>query len=481
MTMQRRQFLTALGLGAASVGGGLMLPGAMGWGGRAQAGGEDVPARLLLWITPHGTVPNAWAMSPPGLPASGTGVASIATLEDAAWSRILAPLAPFKQKLSIVEGIARTSAIDYERRGAATSGWDLNRHHFGQASLLTCVDPLQRAGSTCIGGGESVDQVIGRALAQPGRWASRVYGANHQHPYNFVAAGEAAPRVTTARQAYDDLMGVYMPPDDGGDPRVAAIQRGRASALDLAAREYDAVAPRLGTADRQKLERHAQLLRDLEISFRGTTPGASCSPTYEALGHEMDRFARVMSLVLGCDMTRMVSFVTMPLRPEEFGLPVGTNVHQDYAHNSVAGPDAAFTAEAERGMIEYNLFYARRFAYLLEQLDSVPEGDGTLLDHTAVVWISELGTGTHWLHDMPVVIAGGANGVLRTGQYVRYARSNRVRQGYSELSIGPAQNQLYVTLMRALGMDVDAFGAESTPLVGGGSLSLRGTLPELLV
>lgn len=474
--LARRRFLTALGLGGAA----LALPGAAGWASSARAGGSDVPRRVIFWITPHGTVWNAWNMSVPGLAPSGTSSASITSLPDASFSEILAPLAPHKAKVTVVEGIARIAALEYERANREVSGADLNRHHFGQAHLLTCVDPMQRPGSTCIGGGESIDQVIGRAVGVPGRWASRVYGFNHQHPYSFVAPGEASPRVSDPQQAFDDIMGLYTPPDAEGS-RELAIMRARASVLDLAAREYDAVAPRLGADDRMKLERHAQLIRDLEISFSGTAPGASCSPTFSELGHVMDQFARVTTLAMSCDMTRVATFVTPGLRPEEFGLPVGSNVHQDYAHNSIEGSGgAAFTTAAERGMIELNLFYARRFAYLLEQLDSVPEGEGTMLDHTAVVWISELGTGTHELNDLPVVIAGGAGGQLRTGQYVRYGRDNDIRGGWSSDMVGPAQNRLYVTLMRAMGMTADAFGVESVERADGRTLSLRGELPELL-
>lgn len=474
--LDRRRFLTALGLGGAA----LALPGAAGWASRARAGGADVPRRVIFWVTPHGTVWNAWNMSPPGLAPTGTSSASIAALPDGSFSEILAPLAPHKAKLTVVEGLARTAAIEYERAGASSSGFDLNRHHFGQAHLMTCVDPMQRPGSTCIGGGESIDQVIGRAVAVPGRWASRVYGANHQHPYSFVAAGEASPRVSDPRQAFDDIMGLYTPPDAEGS-RALAITRARGSVLDFAAREFDAVAPRLGSADRMKLERHAQLIRDLEIAFSGAAPGASCDPTLSELGHQMDQFSRVTALALSCDMTRVATVVTPGLRPEEFGLPAGSNVHQDYAHNSIEDSGgAAYTLAAERGMVEFNLFYARRFAYLLEQLDSVPEGDGTMLDHTAVVWMSELATGTHELADLPVVIAGGAGGYLRTGQYVRYDRDSEIGAGWGRERVGPGQNRLYVTLMRAMGMSSDAFGVESVQRTDGSTLSLRGELPELV-
>jgi hypothetical protein len=479
MKIDRRRFLAAMGLGGAA----LAAPGAvLGGSSRALAQTGTAPRRVLFWITPHGTVWNSWSMSVPGLPATGSGVASIADLPESAFSTVLTPLARHRAKLTVVEGLARTAALEYERARAYQSGFDLNRHHFGQAHLMTCVDPRQRPGTTCIGGGISVDQVMGRALVQPGRWASRVYGSRHMHPYSFVAAGQETARVPTSRQAYDDVVGAYTPAAPG-DTRGDAIARARGSVLDFAAGEHARLAPRLAAEDRLKLERHRDLVRELEASFaRPDEPAtASCSPSWSDLGHEMDRFSRVMTLALGCDLTRVVTFVTPDLAPAEIGLPAATDIHQDYAHTSIRGSSSVFTLEGERGMVAYNRFYAERFAYLLDQLDSMPEGGGSVLDNTAVVWMSELGTGAHDLHDLPVVIAGGAGGALHRGRYVRYARDTRIGTGWGHfVNVGPSQNQLYVTLMRAMGMSVDAFGIESVPRADGGTLSLRGHLPELL-
>jgi hypothetical protein len=491
MKLDRRRFLAAMGLGGAA----LALPGALGAPRRAAAQIVGTgPRRVIFWISPHGTVWNQWNMSPSGLAPSGTSVASIASLPDASFSRILAPLAPLKAKTTIVEGLARTAALDYERAyDTSGGGYDLNRHHFGQAHLMTCVDPMQRSGATCIGGGISIDQVIGRATTAPGRWASRVYGDQHMHPYSFVAAGEASGRVGDPRAAFDDVVGLYRPPADAPSAPAAPtredrLRAARGSVLDFVAQEHARMAGRLGVEDRAKLERHRDLIREIEVSFAETpdapAPGsgaAECSPSWSALGHRMDQFARVMTLAVSCDLTRVATYVTPDLAPGEIGLPAATDIHQDYAHTSIMGSSASFSSEGERGMIEYNLFYARRFAYFLQQLDSVPEGDGTVLDHSAVVWMSELGTGAHDLHDLPIVVGGGAGGALRTGQYVRYARDSRLDVGWGfQTNVGPSQNQLYVTLMQAMGMTDDAFGITSVQRADGSTLSLRGPLAELV-
>lgn len=474
--LNRRLFMQALGLGGAAMASGAVGP----FSRRVWAQNAAPPTRLIFWITPHGTVWNHMFMSPGGL-GSGVSSAALGGLGDNQWSDILRPLSRHAAQLTIVEGLARTVSFAYEAVGARSGGVDLNRHHFGQAMLLTCQDPMQRPGSTCIGGARSVDQVIGDATVTDGRWATRVYGANHQHPYSFTSAGTGTTRIANPRDAFDEIVGAYTPAPSTSGPltRAERIQQARASVLDFAAHEYELVEPRVGSTERARLETHRGLIRELERNM-GTTREvlASCDPSWSDMGHLMDQFGRVMTLALACDLTRMITYVTPPLRPEEFGLSPGANVHQDYAHRSVVGT-SSYTAEGERGMVEFNRFYAQHFANFLDQLEQIPEGDGSVLDHSMVVWITELGTGNHDLHDLPVVIAGGGNGYLHPGRYVRYPRDMRIRAGWSEEQIGPSHSQLYVTLMQGMGMNVDRFGVPSVPLVDGSTLQLQGALDAI--
>jgi hypothetical protein len=103
-------------------------------------------------------------------------------------------------------------------------------------------------------------------------------------------------------------------------------------------------------------------------------------------------------------------------------------------------------------------YYADRFAYLLKQLDDVPEGTGTMLDHTLVIWGSEIGTGyTHDFKNVPFVVAGGGAYGVRTGRYLKVAP-------------GTYHNRLIVSAMRFMGADVETFGSTDQE---------RGSLPGL--
>jgi hypothetical protein len=190
-----------------------------------------------------------------------------------------------------------------------------------------------------------------------------------------------------------------------------------------------------------------------------------------------------MSLVrmaFACDLTRVVTIsAPVPLCPE-LGYPADQTFH-GYAHESIQGATACGTTYspiAEQAMRDLDAWHAGHVAFLLQQLDSVAEGSGTLLDHTVVVWITELATPTHLHYDAYTLLAGGCNGFFSTGRYVRYPRTN-VSPLPNEPLIGPAHNRLLVSLMQAMGQPETTFGMTEATGVDGSSISCRGPLTEL--
>jgi hypothetical protein len=468
IVLDRRRFLTALGLTAGS----LCLPSLPGRGAFAQGGD---PKRVIFYITPHGTVPGRWHMRQPGRDNEEYDY-SLSGLGELEFSDILRPLHRHRDKLLIVDGLARmvTYAEEYRVAELGQSG-DINRHHIGQAHLLTNTWAFQGA-STARGGSHSVDQEIGNAVGQPGRWNTRVYGFNHQHAYNYVGANQPAPREQDAQAAFSDILGLAPEPSDPGEPtREDMIRTARASSLDMASQEFEAILPKLGSADREKLERHRSLVRDLEVGL-SLTPPIGCDPSFSAQGHVIDQFARITTMALACDLTRVATIVTQNIPSNEFGVDPGIDMHQDIAH---ASDEGSGNTQAIEGMVEYNRVYAEHFAYLLDQLDSVQEGSGTLLDNTAVVWLTELGTGNHAINHIPNVIAGGAGGYFRPGRYVHYPQTILEAAWGANDPVGPAHERLYINVMHAMGMtNRSSFGLEQVD-IGGRTISLRDPLPRL--
>jgi hypothetical protein len=123
-------------------------------------------------------------------------------------------------------------------------------------------------------------------------------------------------------------------------------------------------------------------------------------------------------------------------------LGIDKNYHDDLAHQ-----DDGKNVEVTGALVRINAWYAERVARLALALDAIPEGDGTMLDDTLIVWGNELATGRHSLEDIPVVIVGRARG--RKRPFV----VDRGRQDYHRLGC---------SVLRAFGVAAEGFGQEPT-------------------
>ncbi|GAC1351768.1 MAG: DUF1552 domain-containing protein [Polyangiales bacterium] len=411
---------------------------------------------------------------------------SLLDLNPEAFSEVLRPLHPFRSRLLAIEGLSHTSVLADIAEVARTGG-DLNNHSISVAGLLTGTRALQHPGVPCSGGSISLDQVLAQRLSAPGRFGSRVYGSDYVPnstiaPFSFLGPGQATPIVGDPAAAFADLLGFYTPPSGSAatsrDDRLRAM---RPSVLDAVAQEYARVAPSLGAEGRRKLDEHRNLVRELEV---GLGAAAKCDLAFDPADVPQNRvgqFMRLIRLAMACDLTRVVTFVAPVPQGPEFGYPAAANVHANYAHASIENATSCgqiYTPLAERAMTDLGIWYANHFASLLRELDSVVEGEGTMLDHTVVVWLTELGTPTHQHHDAPIVLAGGCNDFYKTGRYLRYPRNlPNPLKGYPRT--GPAHNRLYVSLMQAMGQSDTSFGMTTGSGAEGTPISLSGPLTQL--
>jgi hypothetical protein len=169
-----------------------------------------------------------------------------------------------------------------------------------------------------------------------------------------------------------------------------------------------------------------------------------CSvPTIEGgVDHKVDdNFGAVIGLqtqllvqALACDLTRVASFQWQCSYANTVFDWLGFSAkHHRVMHDATDADEATI-----------HRWFVERFAELLDALDAVPEGDGTLLDHTTVVWGSEMGNGNHQKDPIPYVIAGGP--YFRLGRYVTYDSAL-------------PRTRMLTTLCHAMGLqDVESFG-----------------------
>ena len=432
--VSRRSFLKASG------GAMLALPAMASFPGlaKAQTFGE-FPKRLVVFFSPNGTIRDAW---------KPTGAE-----DDFVLGEILSPLIEFQDKLIIVDGLR--SAAAYSSPG--------DGHQTGMGTMLTGVplldgDLFEGGGGGYVGwgGGISVDQAVANEVGNDTALRSlelgvQVHNATVWSRMCYLGPNQPLPPENDPAAVFDRVFADLSVNTES----LERMRDRRRSVLDLVLGEYNRLKPRLDAFDRQRLEAHITALREVEtrLDMPQVQVGGSCQqpvlgelppfmePThFEAVGHaQIDQL--VMSLA--CDMTRVASLQYA----ESVSGHVFTNLGMTRGHHDMSH-DPDDDVESKANLTAINTWYAEQFRYLLERMAAVPEGDGTLLDNSVVVWCNELGKGNSHTRDrLPFVLAGSCGGFFDTGRYVKLSSL-----------IAVSNNRLLTTLMHAMDIPVPWFG-----------------------
>ncbi len=313
-------------------------------------------------------------------------------------------------------------------------------------------------------------------------YAGRQY-LSHRGDRQPVEA-QVSPRV-----AWQSLFGNFVPPGRDAAARHDFDMRSRRSVLDLVLDKRRKLVDRVGAADRIRLDRHFDEIRDLERRVAAIPPAAEgqCQapaepgedppigsdngvhgddPVRAGTGYsrESDR-ARLMAdlihMAFVCDLTRVatlqittfMSHMNVHAITSEMGTPITADLHE-VGHNG---------DENNKGQLAVSLclqWHIAIYAYLLEKLAATPEGDGTLLDNSAIVFTPEGGHGlqlndgsspnsTHSVENMVMLVAGRAGG-LRPGRHLDGGGAHPV--------------QVLLAAMQAAGHDGDRLGEVSGAL-----------------
>lgn len=467
--LDRRRLLQALGLGAGS----LFLPSL---GRRSRGGAADgAPCRVAFVMTYHGVVYDEWKMRPGGAPESAFDE-DLTALDASQFSAILEPLAPFADRMMVLDGL---DLVTVKPQGGGIG------HYISPINAMTgasVVGDDRAARSTAV----SIDQIIAEAISRPDRIRSVEVGTRDE-PISYATAGQALPREIRPDAFWDRLFPGGTQPDDGPPTVAARVRDGQASMLDLVGQEYEALRPRLSAEDRQKLEQHRDLIRDLEQRVAGYASVDCTAPAQpedvlnsdpDKYNKETKQFTDLLAVAFACDLTRVATLALTQLPNAAFGAPPG-DVHQDFAHLcDPPNPDPT----AYQQMTNYHRHHATQILDFLQTLDSVPEGDGTMLDNTLVVWLNEMADGTHNQDVYPMVLFGGSNIPLRWGRYLRFDMNGPAPTGSSSYNAsrpsGMPQNRVLATLAQAMGVNVDVVG-DAEVSASGGSISCRGAIDAM--
>lgn len=381
------------GLGGAMVG----LPWLEYFAAREAKAGGELPKRIVFLTTGNGTDPNAhW-------PTGGE--------TDFVLSSILSPLEPYKGNLLVLRGVDNLAAM-------ATG---INGHTDSVRCMLTgrIGNNFDNTDYTA-GGGISVDQFIAEDVGATRPFKSLEFMTDYiyAHPTNYVSfygAGQPVPFEDEPALLFDRVFSEFSMPAD--DPAVVAKRENRVSVLHRTYEQYGALSSRLGAADRARLDAHLQKVKDLEQRLDAGS-GLSCEipeePTMPGQGGDPEMGLDVLVHALACDLTRVASvrYTYWDTYPQ-FGV-VGS-YHDDYLHYVTQSASAAATVQAVKN------FQCQRVASFIDRLAAIPEGDGTLLDNTLVVWADEFCHGYRHSHDeVPYVLVSGSNRFFEMGRYLHF-------------------------------------------------------------
>ncbi|MDX2020468.1 MAG: DUF1552 domain-containing protein [Deltaproteobacteria bacterium] len=406
------------------------------------SGAEAPPKRLVLFFTPHGTIWDNWVP---------TGTDSAFTL-----SRILKPLERHQKKIAVLAGLQ----IKADGVGAP---------HTKGPSLLWSASPLLEdqtfiradgSGGRFFGwnSSASIDQVIAQKIGLTTPWKSLEFGVRSGGSNPASRMIYAAPKQPLAPEAnpyamFDRLFGA----------RSSTVLKQRKASVDVLKQELDALKTRAPAADQPRIQAHIDGIANIEKRLLAT-PKVCAAPTMgmnvDAFNEAntptvIDRQMELMAAALACDLTRVAS-LQYTVGDNDNGTYSWLGITRMGHHLLTHAGDS--DAQAKEDLTNIYAWYAGRFAYLLDQLDAVKEGTGTMLDNTLVIWGSELGKGnTHSFQKTPFVVAGGAAGAMRMGRFMQF--DNVIH------------NRLLVAALNAFGIAADTFGKTDTG---------KGPLPGLL-
>ena len=361
--------------------------------------------------------------------------------------RISKALEPFREDILMLAGLTHN--------GGRALGDGPGDHGRAGANYLTGVHPKKTNGRD-LQAGVSVDQIAAKHLDGKTRFASLelgceegVQGGSCDNGYSCAYSNSISWRTPSSpnpceirpRAVFERLFGAQ-----DSDPREARYQK---SVLDMVRGEAQLLSSTLGGADKRKLDEYLFSIRDLEKRIEHAEKNAAPRPKGveappSSVPTELSEHSRLMfelmALAFQTDSTRvatvLIGLEQSPRAYAEIGIP---EAHHGLTHHQG-------DAEKIEKVTKINCYHVEQFAWLLKKLKSTPDGDGSLLDHMMVTYGSGFSDGNAHDHaNLPLVVAGRANGQLRPGRHVRY-------------KLETPMSNLFVAMLDRVGVPVESVG-----------------------
>jgi len=359
----------------------------------AAAAPKPIETRFVLWFNGNGIPERYWIPVEEGA--------------DYRMTPCLSPLAAYRRDFHILSGVDN----------AAANGQG-NGHTNSMSGLMTGTGFTGRGPA-----GPSIDQVIAAKIGGDSRFrslqigvAQESFGESMQRNMSWSGYERALPPEMIPHRLFDRLF---------GEREEGWVNRKR-SILDAISKDASALKANLPTDDQNRLDEHLSGIRDLERAiaalpeeYRHVSP-----PDFDGDMKDWPRIAKLQSdllvQALATRQTRVASYMLTKCQSISrfpwLGYTAGR--HHDYTHaeGKVAGADGA---EGQRVLRDICKWHVEEFAYLVAKLKSIPEGDGTVFDRTALIYVHEHAEANpHKNSGLAMLVAGGV-GKIAKGRHTR--------------------------------------------------------------
>jgi len=401
------------------------------WGNEPSARKPaEAPTRMAILFAGCGFHRHEWW-------AKGTGA-------DMELGKVLQPLNDFRDRLVFIQGLYNAEALK-------------GNIHSSQTGNLLSGAPLSSGG--IIRSGTSLDQVVAQRIGHQTKLPSLVLGCEKANPsvhknYSMLYSSHiswSSPTTPTPLEVYPALAFDQLFKDKA--------QKGDQSVLDAILADAKDVRRGISRLDQQKLDEYLNSVREVEKRIeragkRGELQGWRPTLSSPNIPRPKDGYPQdiVDHMKLMCDIlvlafqTDTTRVCTLKLNNDHGTLRfphlgVDYMIHHLLSHNDTDD------------WLKVNQFFLKQMAYIAKRMDSIQEGDRTLLDNSMVMLCSSMLTGHHEATKLPVVILGGAGGKIRGGQNLDYS-------GQSDRQMC----RLYLSMMARMGVQLDKFGDATQPL-----------------
>ena len=377
-----------------------MVPAATALGATAAA---PTPRVGFIYF-PHGAVMDRWSPQ--------------ATGKDFAFSPILKPLEPFRSQVTIVSGLRNKGGESSDPHGIMAGTW------------LSCFGTQNRdAGKQQ---GVTADQMAARHLGKDTPLPSlELSGEGGGGPCGTAAVGcgfgstiafrtplQPLPMEDNPRKVFFQLFGQ----GDNNAERAAIMSETR-SILDFVGEETKSLQARIGAADRRQVGDYLESVREVELRVQKLADSAAAkmdlpnaplgSP--EDFGAQLDLLFDMMALAYQANMTRVTTFMIA----KEVSMRTFPNLSITEAFHPLSHHQG--NPEKLNKLVQIQNWHAQRFARFVKKLADTPDGDGSLLDHSLILFGSNMSNSDLHNNDpLPNVLVGRGYGRVKGGQHLRF-------------------------------------------------------------